>query len=74
MHLLQQRFFGVKVKGESMSKYFQKIEEIGIKLKLAGEPISENMVITKILMTLPEPFKHFRSAWESVPSEKPTLK
>lgn len=75
VHLLQQRFFGMQIEeGESISKYFQRVEEIRIKLKVAGEPISENMVITKILMTLPEPFKHFRSAWESVPSEKQTLK
>ncbi|KAK9702262.1 Zinc knuckle [Popillia japonica] len=28
------------------------------------------MVLTKILMSLPERFKHFRAAWESVPSNK----
>ncbi|XP_046143140.1 uncharacterized protein LOC123988147 [Osmia bicornis bicornis] len=48
------------------------LEEIRTKLKQAGEPISDKMLMTKILMSLPEPYKHFRSAWESVPLEKQT--
>ncbi|KAI5640067.1 gag-polypeptide of LTR copia-type domain-containing protein [Phthorimaea operculella] len=74
VHLLQQKFFSMKVEDtESLSKYFARLEELKMKLKLAGEAISDNMIITKILMTLPETYKHFRSAWESVPTDKQTL-
>ncbi|KAG5887298.1 hypothetical protein JTB14_007025 [Gonioctena quinquepunctata] len=38
-----------------------------------GEELSEKIVMTKILMSLPERYKHFRSAWEYVPIEKQTL-
>ncbi|KAG5866664.1 hypothetical protein JTB14_016898 [Gonioctena quinquepunctata] len=51
----------------------ESVREIKNKLKQAGEELSEKMVMTKILMSLPERYKHFRSAWESVPIEKQTL-
>lgn len=38
-----------------------------------GEDISERFVITKVLMSLPNTYKHFVSAWESAPDEKQTL-
>ncbi|XP_071571460.1 uncharacterized protein [Temnothorax nylanderi] len=72
VHLLQQKFFMCEYKDESMSVFLSKLEEIRTKLKQAGEPISDKMLMTKILMSLPEPYKHFRSAWESVPLEKQT--
>lgn len=31
------------------------------------------MIITKVLMSLPDSMKHFVSAWESTPAEKQTL-
>ncbi|GBP17814.1 Cathepsin O [Eumeta japonica] len=34
------------------------------------EDISEKFVITKVLMSLPDCYKHFVSAWESVPDDK----
>ncbi|KAJ8894882.1 hypothetical protein PR048_000189 [Dryococelus australis] len=46
-----------------------KLEEITVKLKQAKEAISYKMLIATVLMSLPEQFKHFRLAWESVPLE-----
>lgn len=66
VHLLQQRFFTCEYKDDSMSTFLSRLEGVRDKLKQAGEEISDKMTITKILMTLPEPYKHFRSAWESV--------
>lgn len=72
VHLLQQRFFMLDF-DSSVNTFISKIEEIKTKLKTAGEVLSDKMIITKILMTLPEHFKHFRSAWESVPDKNQTL-
>lgn len=72
VHLLQQKFFSMEF-GDTVSNYISQLEEIKTKLKQAGEEISDKMIITKILMSLPEPYKHFRSAWESVPTDKQTL-
>ncbi|KAJ8889053.1 hypothetical protein PR048_008547 [Dryococelus australis] len=46
-----------------------KLEEIRVKLKQAREPISDKILITKVLTSLPERFKDFGSAWESVSLE-----
>nr|CAH7749544.1 unnamed protein product [Callosobruchus chinensis] len=74
VHLLQQEFFMMNFNNsDSVSTYISQLEELKSKLKQAGEELSEKMVITKILMSLPEKFKHFRSAWESVPVEKQSL-
>lgn len=73
VHLLQQRFFSMEFKEGSVAEFFSQIQEIQSKLKQNGEEISDKMVMTKILMSLPEHFKHFVSAWESTPSSKQTL-
>lgn len=73
VHLLQQKFFLLEFGNETVSTYVSRLEEIRSKLKQAGEEISEKMVVTKILMSLPERYKHFRSAWESTASDKQTL-
>ena len=33
-----------------------------------GKEISDSMIITKVLMTLPASYRHFVSAWESAPA------
>lgn len=73
IHLLQQKFFSLEFGHDSVTTVMSRLEEISNKLKQAGEPLSEKMIVTKVLMSLPERFKHFRSAWESVPIEKQTL-
>ncbi|XP_077256695.1 uncharacterized protein LOC143894376 [Temnothorax americanus] len=73
IHLLQQNFFTAEFNQESMFNFLSKIEEIRVKLKQAGEEISDKMTITKILMSLPDQYKHFRSVWESAPVDKQTL-
>lgn len=72
VHLLQQKFFMLSF-DTSVSMFISKIEEIKNKLRTAGETLSDKMVITKILMSLPDQYKHFRSAWESVPVDTQTL-
>lgn len=67
IHLAQQKFFNLKYEGEGISQFLSKIDDIKIQLKQLDEELSDNMVMTKILMALPNNFKHFVSAWESVP-------
>lgn len=55
-----------------MSVFLSKIQEMQNHLKQLGEAISDKFVITKILMSLPEDYKHFVSAWESAPDDKQT--
>lgn len=73
IHLLQQKFFSLQFGDDPVSTVLSKLEQINTSLKQAGEPLSEKMIITKVLMSLPDRFKHFRSAWESVPIEKQSL-
>lgn len=73
IHIVQQRFFQYKFEdGTEMSSFLSKIEEMKNQLKQMGENISEKFVITKVLMSLPDCYKHFVSAWESAPDDKQT--
>lgn len=73
IHLLQQRFFSLELKGD-VAQFISQLEEIKGNLKQLGEEISEKMVMTKILMSLPDNLKHFVSAWESTDSNNQNLK
>lgn len=73
VHLLQQRFFTLENKGESIAVFISRLEEIRSQLRQIDEDVPENMIVTKILMSLPEKFKHFTSAWESTSVESQTL-
>ena len=74
VHILQQDWYNAtKKKSDDISTHIAKLEDIAHRLKLMGEEISDSMMITKILMTLPEYFRHFVSAWESAPAGERTL-
>ncbi|PZC70387.1 hypothetical protein B5X24_HaOG216856, partial [Helicoverpa armigera] len=73
IHILQQRFFQFKYDENSdMSVFLSKIQEMQNHLKQLGEAVSDKFVITKILISLPEDYKHFVSSWESAPDDKQT--
>ena len=74
IHLLQQRFYSFSKEPEdSMALHISNLEKIVQQLKDLGESVSDSMVITKILMTLPSNYNHFYSAWESTHVENQTL-
>jgi len=74
MYLLQQKFFSyVKNPTDNISAHISKLEKLANDLKLAGENITDNMLITTILMTLPNSYQHFYSAWDSMLSENKTI-
>ncbi|XP_016659665.1 uncharacterized protein LOC107883673 [Acyrthosiphon pisum] len=67
--LLQEKFYGyVMDPVESMACHTSKLENLSKQLVQSGEPISDSMLMTKILMTLPDTYKHFYSAWDSMSS------
>lgn len=72
--LIQQKFYSyVMNPDDNMAIHISKLESLSRKLKQLGEPISDSMLMTKILMTLPENYKHFYSAWDSIPNVDKTL-
>lgn len=74
IHIIQQRFFQYKYeKGIDMSVFLSKIQQMQNSLKQMGEEVSDKFVITKVLMSLPDEYKHFVSAWESAPDDKQTI-
>uniref|UniRef100_A0A1Y1LCN3 Endonuclease n=1 Tax=Photinus pyralis TaxID=7054 RepID=A0A1Y1LCN3_PHOPY len=73
VHLVQQRFFAFKYGGESMSVHVAKLQEISNELKQLGQEVSEQMLMTKLLMSLPQEYKYFVSAWESVAEDNQKL-
>lgn len=56
-----------------MSVFLSKIQEMQNQLKQLGENISDKLMITKFLMSIPEKYIHFVSAWESAPEDKQTF-
>lgn len=74
LHLLQQKFFGMQYNtGEDIATFLARIEENVSQIKQLKGEVPEKMVITKIITSLPDMYKHFVSAWDSVQSEKQTL-
>lgn len=74
VHILQQRFYAFsKDPDDSMAGHISKLEDLAQKLKELNEPVSDSMLITKILMTLPPEYGHFHSAWESTSCENRTI-
>lgn len=74
IHIIQQRFFQYKFEtGTEMSTFLSKIQELQNQLKQLGEEVSDKFVITKVLMSLPDEYTHFVSAWESAPDDKQTM-
>lgn len=74
IHLLQQRFYSFsKDPLDDMATHISKLETIVQQMKELGETVSDSMMATKILMTLPSSYSHFYSAWESTAQGDQTL-
>lgn len=63
---LQQKWYSItKADTDNIATHIAKLEDIAHRLSLLDEKISDTIIITKILMTLPVCYNHFVSAWES---------
>ncbi|UYV65135.1 hypothetical protein LAZ67_3003247 [Cordylochernes scorpioides] len=73
-YLLQQRFFEYKMNpNDNIATHISKVETLAQQMKDLGEPISDVALITKIICSLPDKYKNFITAWDSVSSEEKTL-
>ncbi|UYV60728.1 hypothetical protein LAZ67_1002045 [Cordylochernes scorpioides] len=73
-YLLQQRFFEYKMNpNDNIASHVSKVETQAQQMKDLGEPISDVALITKITCSLPDKYKNFITAWDSVSSEEKTL-
>lgn len=72
-NLLQQFYNFTFDKGCDMAIHISKIENLAHKLKALNQAVDDNMIISKILSTLPSQYKHFITAWESTSSQERTL-
>lgn len=74
IHLLQQKFFSfAKDPNDDIATHVAKIETIVQQLNDLGENITDSMVLTRIIMTLPVEYRYFVSAWESTEKSKQTI-
>ena len=44
-----------------------------VKMKNLGSEVSQSMVLTRVLCSLPKTYRHFHSAWDSETNERKTL-
>lgn len=71
---LQQKYYSfTKEPGDDIATFLSKLTEIVQQLKDQNESVSDRMVMTKILMSLPPEYNHFHSAWESASSDAQTM-
>ncbi|KAF2890955.1 hypothetical protein ILUMI_15218, partial [Ignelater luminosus] len=74
VYLMQQKFMNYSWDNSiNVLVNIAKLEELKFKLNELGEPISEKLIITKILTSLPTEYGYFISAWVSMPENKRTL-
>ncbi|KMQ94008.1 copia protein [Lasius niger] len=74
IHMLQQMWYSAKMsRKDNIASHVAKLEDIAHKLEVIGDKVSDNMIITKLLMTLPHSYNHFVSAWESAAQTERTL-
>ncbi|KAF2883240.1 hypothetical protein ILUMI_22933, partial [Ignelater luminosus] len=66
-------FFNYEYEGQGLAAHVSSLENIRNQLEQLDEDMSDRILITKMLMTLPNEFSHFASAWESVDKNKQTL-
>lgn len=72
--MLQQKFFSLaKDPNDDIATHIAKIETIVQQLRDLDETITDSMVLTRIIMTLPVEYKHFISAWESIEKSRQTI-
>lgn len=71
---LQQRYYSyTRDPQDDMASYISKLEEIVLQLADLGLEIPEQMVISKVILSLPSEYRHFSSAWESAAKTDRTL-
>lgn len=72
--MLYEKFFSYSKKPNvNVTTFISEIEELNAQLRNAGEILSPNLLMTKIIRALPPEYSSFRSAWESTEKSERTL-
>ncbi|KYN27356.1 Copia protein [Trachymyrmex cornetzi] len=59
--------------GDDIATHVSKLESLARRLRELDEPISDTILMTTVLNTLPSAFRHFHSAWDSMPAAERTM-
>lgn len=71
---LLQKFYSLSYeKGSDMATYISKLKNLATRLTALKTNIDDDMIISKILSSLPEEQRYFASAWESTEKNGKTL-
>lgn len=71
---LLQEFFNLKYdKNDNVSVHISKIENLSFRLNSIDQKIDDDMIMSKILSTLPDEYRYFLAAWESSPKLEKTV-
>ncbi|KAK7867828.1 hypothetical protein R5R35_008269 [Gryllus longicercus] len=72
--IAHERFHQYRMKdSDSVAQHIANVENLAKKLKDIGETVSDAVIMTKIISTLPQKFLNFRQAWLSVSEDRQTL-
>ena len=74
IYMLQNSFFEYKMRaGDSINTHIYKVLSMGNLLKDLGHPVHEEMLITKIMCSLPPCYNNIVTAWNNVPALEQTV-
>lgn len=73
LYKANENFMSYKYEHKGIAHHITTIEYLANELSEAGDTVSDSMLISKVLMTLPKEYRHFVSAWGSTDKEKQTL-
>lgn len=72
--LLQQKLLALQFeKGDDVATFVAQDKDIVSRLKQLNSKVPTKMIITKVLITLPEEYRHFMSPWQSVPEDRQAM-
>lgn len=71
--LLQEFFSSQFEKGSDIATHVSKLQNLAYRLKSLKQDVSDEMMCSKILSTLPGEYKFFKTAWESTTNAEKTL-
>lgn len=71
-HILQQQWYVLERKTtDDMATHIAKVKDLAHRLRMLDEPVSDSMIMTKILMTLPSSYQHFNTGNQRVRTKGP---
>ena len=72
--MVQNSFYEYKMNtGDSINTHVNRVISMGNLLKDLGKPVDEDMLITKIICSLPSSYNNIVTAWTNVPAEQQTV-